>query len=665
MATYYVATNGNDSNDGSVGSPWATTNHTLAAGDIVYIRGGNYNIRINPGQSGSSGNPITYAAFPNEIPLIQGVSATENIINITNVNWITVKGLHVTYNINHTQPAQQNGKWRWNWVNIGGSASNIVLEDLVVIKDTFDDPGGDYDANYLENGIKVGGGGQNIALYRCYVAGINKGIHIGNAATTRILIRDCCIEHTVQSCIVVQGSGLPSAFRGVQVEGTLMRGSFMEDGIQFQAAVGGNADNWGTIIRYCVFEGNLENAIDLKGARYICIEWNIIQGSMGSNNGGYTGTAISPPGNNRNSLQALTIGSGDTCSDIIIRNNVFYDNARGVHQRWNRMHIYNNTFLYNNRDFTGTDSSYNPTGNIPGFVAWRPSSNTQFDGGSAFNNIAGGHRAGAMALYFASGLTRYRLDRNIYFAGQGGDASLIEVFSSGNFLKRNLTDWKAYVATKAYVLGQDATSINVANLAALGLQQIIEKPTGSNVNYRFRPLSTSPAYKTGTYHAKTVGTGSNSSTMVVDDATIFRATFNCVYNMLGDQITLSGGRTARITSINYNTNTLTLSNGLTWSNNENVFFGPTITPHIGMDFGDFAKIVLPNTQMQFFANVSGCTPSAYNWEYSLNGGAWTQFSTNQNPEVAFTASGAYDIRVTITCGLQNITDTQNLVLMVL
>ncbi|MDW7979060.1 MAG: hypothetical protein RMH97_00620, partial [Verrucomicrobiales bacterium] len=45
--TYYVATNGNDLNPGTVELPFATpqravTNAALAPGDIIYVRGGVY-----------------------------------------------------------------------------------------------------------------------------------------------------------------------------------------------------------------------------------------------------------------------------------------------------------------------------------------------------------------------------------------------------------------------------------------------------------------------------------------------------------------------------------------------------------------------------------------------------------------------------------------------
>ncbi|MES1219091.1 MAG: hypothetical protein ABUT20_26535 [Bacteroidota bacterium] len=80
---YYVATNGNDANNGtSLATPWKTlqriSSQNLLAGDIVYIRagryqGGNtgnlpeYSWLIN-GKNGSSVNPITIAAYPPDFP---------------------------------------------------------------------------------------------------------------------------------------------------------------------------------------------------------------------------------------------------------------------------------------------------------------------------------------------------------------------------------------------------------------------------------------------------------------------------------------------------------------------------------------------------------------------------------------------------------------------
>ena len=45
-SSYYVATNGNDANPGTLSQPWRTIQkaaNTVSAGDTVYIREGTYN----------------------------------------------------------------------------------------------------------------------------------------------------------------------------------------------------------------------------------------------------------------------------------------------------------------------------------------------------------------------------------------------------------------------------------------------------------------------------------------------------------------------------------------------------------------------------------------------------------------------------------------------
>lgn len=80
-ATYYVATNGLDSANGSLGAPWATVNHAaikMVAGDTVFIHGGTYRETVYIWKSGSGTSPITYQAYPGEVPVISGANVFTN-----------------------------------------------------------------------------------------------------------------------------------------------------------------------------------------------------------------------------------------------------------------------------------------------------------------------------------------------------------------------------------------------------------------------------------------------------------------------------------------------------------------------------------------------------------------------------------------------------------
>jgi hypothetical protein len=84
--TYYVATNGNNHNPGTITHPWATWQYAfnkLAAGDILYIRGGVYKdclgsygsnffgVRVE-GVNGTSANHIKISAYSIEKPILDG-----------------------------------------------------------------------------------------------------------------------------------------------------------------------------------------------------------------------------------------------------------------------------------------------------------------------------------------------------------------------------------------------------------------------------------------------------------------------------------------------------------------------------------------------------------------------------------------------------------------
>src|SRR5262245_26531982 len=85
-ATYYVATNGNNSNPGTIGSPFLTIAKglsVLSAGDTLYIRAGTYAEYIdNQVPSGTSfSNAVTVSGYPSEVVTIRPNSGNQHVIN--------------------------------------------------------------------------------------------------------------------------------------------------------------------------------------------------------------------------------------------------------------------------------------------------------------------------------------------------------------------------------------------------------------------------------------------------------------------------------------------------------------------------------------------------------------------------------------------------------
>lgn len=79
--TYYVATNGNDNNNGSLNAPFATFSKAVSemvAGDTCIIRGGVYNQELFINKNGTSGNYLTFKAADGEIVEIKATSFINN-----------------------------------------------------------------------------------------------------------------------------------------------------------------------------------------------------------------------------------------------------------------------------------------------------------------------------------------------------------------------------------------------------------------------------------------------------------------------------------------------------------------------------------------------------------------------------------------------------------
>jgi hypothetical protein len=84
-ATLFVATNGNDANDGrSVDRPLRTITRAaqiVQPGDVVYLRGGVYPIQVRFDRSGTASQPIVWASYPGEWAILDGSDQTPVVSN--------------------------------------------------------------------------------------------------------------------------------------------------------------------------------------------------------------------------------------------------------------------------------------------------------------------------------------------------------------------------------------------------------------------------------------------------------------------------------------------------------------------------------------------------------------------------------------------------------
>ena len=100
MAVYYVASDGRDSNPGTLESPFRTLPAAIDVampGDIIVVRGGLYacSSSISIDTSGEAGRPICLRAYPDETPVFDFSAAKGDGFLITGAYW-HIKGLTVT-----------------------------------------------------------------------------------------------------------------------------------------------------------------------------------------------------------------------------------------------------------------------------------------------------------------------------------------------------------------------------------------------------------------------------------------------------------------------------------------------------------------------------------------------------------------------------------------
>jgi hypothetical protein len=157
--SFYVATNGDDSNPGTLAAPWRTIQHAVdkaRAGSTVNIRGGIYEELVNLNASGNSSDGfITFKSYPGETAILDAThftpTARTGILTIHNQSYVRVQGLE----IRNLRTAEH--RLTPLGISVTGSGSHIELlkNNVHHIENTF--PGRDKPGS--------GGNGFGIAVY--------------------------------------------------------------------------------------------------------------------------------------------------------------------------------------------------------------------------------------------------------------------------------------------------------------------------------------------------------------------------------------------------------------------------------------------------------------------------------------------------------------------
>jgi Putative Ig domain/Protein of unknown function (DUF1565) len=135
-STFYVSTSGNDSNPGTLGSPWRTIQHaanSVAAGDTVDVLAGTYNESVTIAASGSAAaGPVIFQSYPGQTAVVDGTglavsgSSTQGLFNIEDESYVTIQGFEIQNYQTSSASATPAGIW------VTGSGSNIQLLNNVI-----------------------------------------------------------------------------------------------------------------------------------------------------------------------------------------------------------------------------------------------------------------------------------------------------------------------------------------------------------------------------------------------------------------------------------------------------------------------------------------------------------------------------------------------------
>ena len=552
-AEYYVSNDGNDNNPGTFEEPWETigkANGEVQPGDTVYFMAGEYDGVIEPFVSGTEGNKITYRNYPGDEVFLRGEPNQFAVISLgwrvhgpdwDARNYIVIDGFNIEHAYTDTQM-----DYRPRGIFVYGSSSH----HREIRNCKIQCHGTPVWEGYVDSGISVSEADYNI-IENNYIDGWCRiGIGVGKQS-----FYNTFRNNTVLNCYANNlnfGSSL-GTMQGNLVEGNTLCGNLISDCIQFEQDYDvpppDTGSNQGVVIRNNILCGAGENAIDLKGASYIVIEGNIIYNNTGNNDGG-----LNPDqGDNRQGgLGGIMHGSGAGSSEVIIRNNVFYDCQGGILPE-NGFKLYGNALLYNNRDYTGTNSDYTWTRKpaFTGITAWNGLERIGLK-----NNIIGGHNSAEIALRNTA--TSVDMNNNLYLT----NPKLVEYRGLYDWDVLGFDDWKQYLQGLPGVTGKDSQSIEADPLFV----NVPEDIVGDHTLFDFNLQENSPGIDAGTHLTETTSSGSGSQVQVEDAGYFFDG-----YGITqGDEIKIGDNVLVRITDIDYDTNTLTIDQNINWNNGDPV-----------------------------------------------------------------------------------------------
>ncbi len=288
---FYVSTDGNDGNSGTLSSPFKTIDHGVDqcdGGDTVYVRDGTYTGGVSIDNDGTSSNYNKLINYNNENPVIKRSNIYDHGITIHASYW-TIDGFEITNT--------------WHPVTVGGGQHDIDMKNLechyngyslllndgsynILIEDcTFYDPHS-RSTNFIGLRGEDDDVSHHISIIDCSFDGCgHNSINFYTAqpdenyeGTTDVLIEDCTFTNGKQVAIFTNWHGVTNMIvrdchfdhysRGIQavMRDSLITDCTVEDHGYFFVYTQGDADSWNVTVK------NIEAESGGWGSPSVCVD---------------------------------------------------------------------------------------------------------------------------------------------------------------------------------------------------------------------------------------------------------------------------------------------------------------------------------------------------------------------------------------------------------
>ncbi len=527
--TYYISTTGNDSNSGTLASPWKTIQkaaNMMVAGDTVYIRAGTYKEQVVPARSGISGNYITYKNYNSEAVTINAAGHDSGIY-INGRAYIQIIGLKIV-----GDRANAVGTYAGIWVV--DNSNNIILDGIEATKNRF--------------GIYL----QGMTNPLSYVTVKNCLLH--DNAIHGLWVAELAYDITIgPSNKIYNNQGEEEGAFGIEC-GTEYGGLFA------------NGPRRVKIFDNEVY-GNHMQGIRTWNAAYVWIHDNIIHdnGATGIQLEDGTANVVIENNTSYHNADIYEYETGawvHSTKNTLVRNNILRNNKMGLLiAASDRVIAHNNTISYNNR---GVPNLYNAMG----LQVTDNSSNVAVTHNILYKNGASSSSFGGFVLCPYSGGVSGVLFKNNIISETTGPYDMW-MNCNANFVS-NYNDVYNTRALNIGWLGSTYNWFGYKSASGKDANSISANPLFVDAaNGNFNLQSVSPSVNTGDFLTRTSSSGSGS-VIKVSDVSYFTDGFGTGAD--GDLIKIGANSPIKIINVNYGTNTITVDSSISWNSGDGVSY---------------------------------------------------------------------------------------------